>query len=210
MNTSVHKVTCFIIRPGKNETELLLFNHPDVGVQIPAGTVNPGEDPETAARREAGEESGLEGLILLRKLGEVDDPPPAGYILIAHPTPVYSRPDTHSYGWAHYRTGLPVEVLRHEAGFTQVRFEETDRFIDPQYATYSITGWVPDEALASQRIRHFYLFNAPNPTPNRWSVAVDYTIFELFWAALNKLPPIVTPQDGWVRWLSDDTRFKKI
>jgi hypothetical protein len=100
------------------------------------------------------------------------------------------------------RTGLPVEVLRHEAGFTQVRFEETGRYIDPQYATYSITGWVPDEVLTNQRIRHFYLFKAANPTPERWSITVDYTIFELFWALLDDLPAIVPPQNRWVKWLA--------
>jgi len=147
MTNPLHKVTCFITRYVKNQTDLLVFNHPDVGVQIPAGTVNPGEDPETAACREAAEESGLNGLILLRALGDADDPPPTGYVLVAHPTTVYSRPDPGSYDWAHFRTGMPVEVLRNKAGFTQVRFEETDRSINPQYTSYSITGWVPDKAL---------------------------------------------------------------
>ena len=140
MNSPVHKVTCFITRYQKSGHELLLFNHPNVGVQIPAGTVNPGEDLESAARREASEETGLSDLVLERSLGEAEDPPLPGYVLVAHPTPVYSRPDTCSYDWAHFRTGLPVQVLRHAAGFTQVCFEETDRYLDPQYSTYNITG----------------------------------------------------------------------
>ena len=200
MSQTVHKVTCFITRPGDRGTDLLLFHHPNAGVQIPAGTVEPGEAPEAAAMREAAEESGLTGLVLLRSLREVDDPPPKGYILVAHPTPVYSRPQMGSLDWAHFRTGLPVEELRHEAGFTQVRYEEHDRFPDPQYATYNITGWVPDEALTSQRTRHFYQFSAPSQTPEKWSVAIDNHVFELFWAPLNDLPPIVPPQDGWLKY----------
>jgi hypothetical protein len=94
-----------------------------------------------------------------------------------------------------------VQVLRHLEGFTQVRFEETNRYRDPQYATYNITGWVPDNALSSQRIRHFYLFSAPNPTPASWNVSVDYTDFELFWAPLSNLPTIVPPQAEWINWL---------
>ncbi len=78
MNPTVHKVTCFITRTQKSGTNLLLFNHPIAGVQIPAGTVNPGEDPVTAAHREAFEETGLTDLILERALGEVEDPPPTG------------------------------------------------------------------------------------------------------------------------------------
>jgi 8-oxo-dGTP pyrophosphatase MutT (NUDIX family) len=202
MNTPVYKVTCFITRAGINGDELLLFNHPNVGVQIPAGTVNPGEDLESAARREASEESGLADLVLVRSLGEVEDPPAPGFILVGYPTPVYSRPDTNSYDWAHFRTGLPVQVLRQAEGFTQVCFEETDRHFDHQYTTYNITGWIPDNALSSQRIRHFYMFTAPNPTPPRWSVTVDYTVFELFWAPSHALPSIVPPQAGWIKWLT--------
>jgi 8-oxo-dGTP pyrophosphatase MutT (NUDIX family) len=197
----VHKVTCFIIRPGKNGKELLLFNHPEVGIQIPAGTVEPGENIEAAARREAAEESGLEGLTLLRKLGVLDDPPPPGFVLVTKPTSVYSRPDTSSYDWAHLLTGLPVEQLMQKAGFTQVRFNETDHFNDPEYITYSIVGWVPDEALTSQRIRHFYLFDTAHATPDRWFVPVDYTTYALFWASIDDLPPIFPPQQGWVKWL---------
>ena len=52
---------------------LLVFSHPDfpaAGIQVPAGTVKPGETPEAAAWREAREETGLEGLCLVRFLGE--------------------------------------------------------------------------------------------------------------------------------------------
>jgi 8-oxo-dGTP pyrophosphatase MutT (NUDIX family) len=204
MSNAVHKVTCLITHVGKNGTKLLLFNHPNVGVQIPAGTVNPGEAPDSAAQREAVEETGLPDLVLEDSLGEADDPPPDGVVLVVQPTAVYSRPDSSSYDWAHFRTGLPVQVLRHTAGFTQVCFEETDRYIDPQYSTYTIIGWVPDDALTSKRIRHFYLFKAPNPTPPRWSVAVDNTVIELFWAPLKDLPPILPPQDEWVTWVPDE------
>jgi len=204
MTDPIHKATCFITLAGKSGTELLLFNHPGVGVQIPAGTVEPGENPEIAAQREAAEETGLVNLLLVRSLGEMDDPPQSGHVWVAKPTLVYSRPDTSGYDWAHLRSGLTVKALRYATGFTQVSFEETDRDIEPQYVTYNITGWVPDEAITGQCIRHFYLFNALSPTPDRWSVPNDYTIFELFWAPLDNLPPIVHPQDGWVKWLATE------
>jgi 8-oxo-dGTP pyrophosphatase MutT (NUDIX family) len=202
MTEPVGKVTCFIIRMGKNGVELLLFEHPTAGIQIPAGTVDPGEDIESAARREAAEESGLDGLVLIRSLGENDEPPPSGHVLVTKPTAVYSRPEVGSFDWAHFRTGLPVEVLRHKSGFTQVRYEEPDHIPNPEYATYCITGWVPDSALTDQRIRHFFLFNAPDPTPEQWSVATDNHVFELFWAPISKLPAIIPPQDGWLKRLA--------
>jgi 8-oxo-dGTP pyrophosphatase MutT (NUDIX family) len=67
------KVVCYIVRDG----QLLVFTHLDQpwdesGVQVPAGSIEPGESPEAAAVREAAEETGLGGLRVVRKLGEVD------------------------------------------------------------------------------------------------------------------------------------------
>ena len=39
--------------------ELLVFDHPQAGTQIPKGRIEPGESAETAAIRELAEESGL-------------------------------------------------------------------------------------------------------------------------------------------------------
>jgi 8-oxo-dGTP pyrophosphatase MutT (NUDIX family) len=89
-------VTCFITRHAGNATELLLFNHPHVGVQIPAGTVNQDEDLESAARRAAAEEGRLDKLVLVRKLNQIDDPPSEGINLTVCPTTVYSHPELHS------------------------------------------------------------------------------------------------------------------
>jgi 8-oxo-dGTP pyrophosphatase MutT (NUDIX family) len=201
MTLTIHKVTCFITRSGSSGPELLLFHHPNAETQIPAGTVNHGEDTECAARREAAEESGLDGLVFIRPLGESEEPPPPGHVQISHPTIVYSRPDYGSFDWARFRIGLLVEVLRQEAGFSQVRYEENDRCFEPQFTTYSITGWVPDESLTNLCIRHFYLFDVPGESPLRWSVATDNHLFELFWAPIDDLPAIIPPQDGWLKWL---------
>lgn len=67
------KVVCYIVSAG----HLLVLTHRDlpldeVGVQVPAGTVRPDEDPAAAALREAAEETGLTDLKVVRKLGEAD------------------------------------------------------------------------------------------------------------------------------------------
>ncbi len=59
---------------------LLVFEHPGIpeaGIQVPGGTIHPGESPGQAALREAEEESGLAGLQLRSLLGvaEVDQSP---------------------------------------------------------------------------------------------------------------------------------------
>jgi 8-oxo-dGTP pyrophosphatase MutT (NUDIX family) len=53
---------------------LLVFehiDHPEAGIQVPAGTIAPGETPESAVLREAYEETGLAGLALVGLLGEL-------------------------------------------------------------------------------------------------------------------------------------------
>ncbi|MEV4095739.1 NUDIX hydrolase [Streptosporangium saharense] len=66
------KVLCYVVRDGR----LLVFRHTDhsyeeVGIQVPAGSVRPGERPEEAALREAREETGFTRFGIIRKLGEV-------------------------------------------------------------------------------------------------------------------------------------------
>ncbi len=67
------KVLCYVVRDGR----LLVFRHTDysyeeVGIQVPAGSVRPGETPEQAAVREAREETGLSDFKIVRKLGEAE------------------------------------------------------------------------------------------------------------------------------------------
>ena len=57
-----HKVMACVMRRTAGRRESLVFEHrdaPEAGVQVPAGTVEPGEDFEAAARRELAEEAGL-------------------------------------------------------------------------------------------------------------------------------------------------------
>ncbi|MEV7680620.1 NUDIX domain-containing protein [Streptomyces sp. NPDC088341] len=67
------KVLVYVVRDGR----LLVFRHTDypyeeVGIQVPAGSIRPGETPEAAALREAREETGLSDFKIVRKLGETE------------------------------------------------------------------------------------------------------------------------------------------
>jgi 8-oxo-dGTP pyrophosphatase MutT (NUDIX family) len=71
-----YKVLAYITRERDGRRELLAFTHrdyPEVGVQVPAGTVEPGEAIEAALLREIREESGLTNLRLARKLAEQEE-----------------------------------------------------------------------------------------------------------------------------------------
>ena len=69
------KVLVYIIRESARGREVLVFAHrdfPESGLQVPAGTVDPGEPIEAAAYRDVYEESGLTAaqVRLVRKLAE--------------------------------------------------------------------------------------------------------------------------------------------
>lgn len=75
MVSKVKKVLAYITREHKGRTQLLVFTHPnspEAGLQVPAGTVDEGENTEDAVLREAIEETGLKALRVVRKLGVFD------------------------------------------------------------------------------------------------------------------------------------------
>jgi 8-oxo-dGTP pyrophosphatase MutT (NUDIX family) len=71
----VDKVVAYIVRSGQLAVFVHLEDHDpvyDSGLQVPAGTIEPGEAPQSAALREAQEESGLAGLRVVEFLGCAD------------------------------------------------------------------------------------------------------------------------------------------
>jgi 8-oxo-dGTP pyrophosphatase MutT (NUDIX family) len=205
------KVTAFITRvqPETNACELLLFIHPNAGIQIPAGTVEEGEDLQTAVLRETAEETGLlaERVRIRAVIGWRAELPPCATHVVLHKTRVYSRPDLSSFDWAEFRRGIGVRCLREEDGFCQVSYEEPDRYPDTQYTSYQITGWVPRDALADANHRHFFHLELTEPAPDRWNQSADHNTFALFWAPLDDLPQIVYPQNTWLEYVQLDLGY---
>jgi 8-oxo-dGTP pyrophosphatase MutT (NUDIX family) len=69
--TSYTKVVAYITRESPHGQELLVFEHrdnPEAGTQVPAGTVEAGEEIADALRREVLEETGLSDLPVVRKI----------------------------------------------------------------------------------------------------------------------------------------------
>ncbi len=197
----IDKVTCFVLRPTAAGPELLLFKHPYAGVQIPAGTVEPGETPGAAARREVAEETGLQVPEAGRPLAVAEDRLPEGTFAVANATRVYARPDTSSFDRASLPRGAIVALQREAGAFRQVLWEEWDRWPDPQYRSMAILGWVPASTLTGRQRRHFYLFEFRGETPERWAVEADNHRFAVFWAPLAAPPSIIPPQDAWLAFL---------
>jgi 8-oxo-dGTP pyrophosphatase MutT (NUDIX family) len=201
MSRILEKVTAFVTRSTPGGEELLMFEHPYAGFQIPAGTVEAGEAPEDAVLREAAEETGLLGFHLRAGLGSEDWRLPEVLRFIAERTTVYGRPDPTSFDWSFLPRGTLVHVERAVPGFSQVTFQEWDRWPERNYLSMRITGWVPDGVLATVRRRHFFHLLHPGDTPAHWTVPVDNHLFRLFWAPLDRLPRPTSPQDGWLSFL---------
>jgi 8-oxo-dGTP pyrophosphatase MutT (NUDIX family) len=102
--------------------QLLVFRHvdfPDAGIQVPGGTVQPGEPLREAVLREAFEETGLENLVIVAELGDtwpvMDGSGRPGEIQHRH--------------FFHLRAGAPIPATwRHEerdpdGGGPPIRFE---------------------------------------------------------------------------------------
>jgi ADP-ribose pyrophosphatase YjhB (NUDIX family) len=198
-SSRLEKVTAFITQ-GAN---LLLFEHPTSGIQIPAGTVEAGETPEATVMREAREESGLSGLELRAYIGYQDEIWPAEVRFTVAATPVYAHPDPGSFDWARLRRGIAVRLERTGAEFSQVTYAEGDRYPDPEYITYQITGWAPNTAITAEVRRHFFHLVYAGETPAAWSVATDNHIFRPFWVRWAERPAIVAPQDRWLQYVQE-------
>lgn len=202
----IEKVVAFVTRENR---ELLLFQHPYAGIQLPAGTVELGEGLETAVLRETAEETGLTDVTIHRYLGWADDSLPPEGMVVARDTAVYTRPDPASSHWATFPRRQYVTRLREENNFVQVSYSETDQRPNPQYISYQITGWVPADTLTRTRRRHFYHLTYRGAASERWQVQTDGHTFTLFWASLNALPSLIPPQDTWLAYLKDDSHLKK-
>ena len=109
------------------------------------------------------------------------------------------RPDPISFDWATLPRAAMVRMEREAEGWTQVTYAEWDRWPDPRYTNYQITGWVVNSALTASQTRHFYRLACHESTPDEWVVEIDHHRFRLFWAPLDDLPEIVETQAGWVR-----------
>lgn len=206
----LQKVTAFVTRGGPSGLEMLMIQHPNAGVQFPAGTVEEAEDVEHAVLRETYEETGIsmERLRIVQFIGQRDELPPGATNTILHRTTVYARPDSASFDWAVLPRGAAIVLLRRQNGYAQITYQEGNKFPNPDYTSYQITGWVPENTLAVSNRRYFYHLAVQGETPDRWEQVADNHIFELFWTPLSTLPEIVPFQRGWYDFITGPLGFR--
>ena len=208
MNKVVQKVTAFIVREKDGIKELLVFKHPTAGVQIPAGTVEEGEDIEAAVKREAYEETGLQFVKIENYLGCFENELENNQRIIAETTQVYIEPNLNAIPYKRkLPKGLTVDYLSTQEDFTRISYieYEYDKFHKPIYIDTNITGWVPNENLSPQKKRHFFLMSTQEETKDAWELKSDMGhIFKPYWTPLSPKPKIIPPQDRWLDFVYEE------
>ena len=136
MTRTIPKAFAYVIRRGR----LLVFRQPEalqLGLQVPAGTIDENETPEQAVLREAREETGLDGLRIVKKLGE------------------YAR-DMRDVGedTVHHRHYFELALDRHDAPETWRWYERDSCNGGPPIAFDFL--WVPLDAVPALYAEHDY------------------------------------------------------
>jgi 8-oxo-dGTP pyrophosphatase MutT (NUDIX family) len=182
----------------RRNSELLVFWHDRGGVQVPAGTVEFGEEVATAAIRELHEETGVlvqavTALYSLNEHGEADNRVVAADVPL-HVAPDSSSPISMPSLW---RTWVRVRVITGE--FAQVAIETWDDLGRvPATRSVSAEGFVLASALRTHQLRHVFHAVAPADVPERWEIfAENQYIFRCYWAPLDDHGLI----EGHSRWV---------
>lgn len=186
----VDKVTAFVTRDTAAGRQVLVFRHPlgspdsspfdppgphTVGIQLPAGTVERGESPESAVLREVREETGLGRVEVVRKLGSISGVDTSQVVLVA-PVVIGVVPLTR---------GVAVDKADQRAREVLVDFGGERR-------------WVPHALVTTDVVRHFFHLRTTGATQERWTQSADGWDFECYWTPVGADAGLVRGQDRWL------------
>jgi len=200
MNASfIEKVTLFITRETPSGIELLMFQHPNAGIQLPAGTVEIDEIPEQAAFREAFEETGLDQWEWVQALGVEIVPILDGQLALLKAFTLHNPEGMPHF--AQLQRGAKVQRLSVHDNLARVRYEN-ERMQDGQIIYEHIVGELPAALLVESQRRTFFHLRTAQQTPERWDHPADMGwTFTCFWTPLANHAVLHSTQAGWLeRW----------
>ena len=203
----LNKVTAYVTRKDGTDKELLVFQHPTAGLQLPAGTVEEGERPEAAVLREVVEETGLENVKLIRLLSVEETVIPEGQRAVRLSCPLLAEPreDALHLGTLG-RSGFLVGSGEMSGTYRQVVHNSYEFDGDGFTPAGSVAGWVLDSNLAQRITRHHFELRAEQ-VPERWThTAEGQYDFDLHWLLLRDPVPLVASNIAWLNLVIDKLR----
>jgi 8-oxo-dGTP pyrophosphatase MutT (NUDIX family) len=199
----IEKVSAFILRSRNNEPEILIFEHPRAGLQIPAGTVELNESPEEALYREVFEETGLKAVEIIEKIAQEHQFTSKDEAILLQTMRCFGWPAQSAQRKGPLFTrGQRVQVFERKVGFTHINYLEHDYNQEPVELIEQVDGWLPSEMLTQEIIRHFYAVRVKEDTPGSWSQLSDRgQTFNVRWEGLNPDPVLIEAQSEWLQYL---------
>lgn len=205
---TLDKVTAFITRDLPAGRELLVFQHPTAGIQLPAGTVNANESAEDALFREIREETGLTAVRLVKHLTTIAQPLEPEEHLLLTDTVLQTSPDDDGtlVKATILRRGVTVRVVEAEGKYDRVEYPEYHMHGRELIQVSARTGWVAHRLLTHEVLRHMYHVTTTAPTEHHWMQQADEHAFSLFWVSLTQNPGLIPAQDYWYRMVREQLK----
>jgi NUDIX domain len=209
---ALDKVTAYITRSAEDGTlELLVFQHPEAGIQLPAGTGEQGETLESSVLREAWEETGLNCLWLVGHLASEQQVLPDGSCMLESTVRVLQEPSPFSDSvTVPMGGGLFVERMLRGATCRQLETTEAGDYSRVAFDLFEVSdghstllsetiGWVPTAALTTEIMRHHFHLTTTTSTADTWTHDADVPGCQLFWLPLKSASErLVEPQNSWL------------
>lgn len=202
------KVTAFVTREGEHGRELLVFRHPTAGVQLPAGTIEPGETPEQAVLRELCEETGIDQAEIVRRLGMMTmEDEEIGldsdeYLLLRDVRRMRYPGEPDVPRWRRIRRGQRVHVVALEGDYVKINYYQFKLIDGSDFDVMRcVAGWIEADALTKDLERHLFHLRPTAPLPERWEKRADHHhIFSMYWVPLTADPMLVRGLRKWLVW----------
>jgi len=205
----LEKVTALVLRPARKGVEILVFEHPNAGLQLPAGTVDPGEKPPEAVLRELREETGLTEVRLVKKLGQETETLPPGWGVLTETVALRSAPAADAPTLAPpMGRGWRVQTGEVKGSFIYLSYAEIPLKGKSRKPLWQVAGWAPRRIVAASLRRYFFWLQTRSSTPLGWEWEAENDLghtFALRWVPLHPAPDLVEPQKSWLTWAKDIT-----